>query len=307
MSTSARSRFQRLALVALGALLVALGASRLSGAFARTFGDGGPSGAVAAPAVLYDETFRVTPGGRLDLDLGSEAVTVRTVAGTEARVTVEGRGRDAEREFERRRFSARASGGGLDVRTDPPRRMFSRGRSDARFEVTVEVPRRFDVALDVGSGAVAVGDLDGDLVVDTGSGAVVVGDVAGDRIRIDTGSGAVRAGRLRGDVRVDTGSGAVRLARVDGPLVVDTGSGAVVAALGRRARATIDTGSGAVALTLPRGLGFDVDLEGSPVEIDGALGFRGQRERGEARGRLGEGGPAIEVETGSGAVRLRAE
>ena len=305
MSTSARSRFQRLALVALGALLVALGAPRLSDALARAPG-GGLGGAVAS-AVLYDETFRVRPGERLDLDLGSEAVTVRTVDGDRARVTVEGRGRDAAREFERRRFSARATGGGLDVRTDPPRRLFSRGRSGVRFEVTVEVPRRFDVALDVGSGAVAVGDLDGDLVVDTGSGAVVVGDVSGDRVRIDTGSGAVRAGRLRGDVRIDTGSGAVRLARVDGPLVVDTGSGAVVVALGARAPATIDTGSGAVALTLPRGLGFDVDLDGSPVEIDEALGFRGQRERGEARGRLGEGGPELRVDTGSGAVRLRAE
>ena len=320
MTSSTRSRFQRLALLVLGALLVVFGLTQISGAIARAF-TGGVSG-MAATTVLFDETFRVAPGEHLDLDLGSEAVTVRTVRGNRARVVVEGSGRDAAREFERRRFSAHADDG-LVVRTDPPRRMFSLRRTNARFEVTVEIPRRFDVDLDVGSGAVQVETLDGDLAVDTGSGAVRLADVTGDRVTVDTGSGSVRAGRLQGEVTIDTGSGSVRVERAGGPLTIDTGSGAVEVglaegpahvdtgsggvrlALASRSPVEIDTGSGGVSLTLPRA-GFDVDLEGGRVEIDEALGFRGERERDRAEGTLGRGGPLVDVNTGSGRVRLRA-
>ena len=337
-----RRRFQQLALVALGGLLVVLGGSRLRAAVGTLGSHHEVEHRVervhhsslddrvevvrtaTGRDVLYDESFRVREGGRLVVDLGSENVTVRTVSGNRARVRVEGRGRDAEREFERRRFSARADDGRLTVATDPPRRRFSLGRMNASFEVTIEVPRRFDLVLDLGSGNVEVGDLRGDLAVDVGSGNVSVGEVQGDRIVLDTGSGNVRADRLRGVVRVDTGSGSVRIDRVDGelvvdtgsgsvevglmegPAVIDTGSGSVEIALSRAARTRVDTGSGSATVRVPRRAGFNVDLDGGSVRIDEALDFRGERERNEARGRIGGGGPSLVVDTGSGQIRLEA-
>lgn len=122
MSTPPRRRFQRLALAAPGVLLVVVGGSRLARAVGRWFQDrtahsaevvvdrssaDRPATASRPGAVLYDRSFTVRRGGSLDLDLGSETETVRTLSGDRARVTVEGRGRDTEREFERRRFSAR--------------------------------------------------------------------------------------------------------------------------------------------------------------------------------------------------------
>jgi hypothetical protein len=341
MSARTRRRVQRLALLALGALLVVLGLSRLAGAsmFGERHAHPHPERHVErtvertvelvdvrqgrAEGVFLDETFRVRPGGTLDLDLGSASVTVRTGGGDRARVVVEGRGRDAEREFERRRFSARTDGDRLVVQTDPERRNWRTGRTDARFDVTVEVPRRFDAAIDVGSGSVDVGPLTGDLRVDTGSGSVRVADVDGERVVLDTGSGSVHAHALRGDVEIDTGSGSVRVESVDGelavdtgsgsvdvglvrgPVLVDTGSGGVELALAGAAPVEIDTGSGSVSLGLPRDAGFDVAVEASSVRIDEALGFRGRNERGRAEGQIGRGGPDIDVETGSGTVRLR--
>lgn len=325
-----RPRFQRLALAALAVLGVALATERLVEAAPLTrFSE---ALAVSHADELYRQAFDVRPGGDLVVDLGAEAVVVETTSGSRALVTVEGRGRDAEREFERRRFTARASGGDLDIRTDPPQRsfnlfgLFGSGRSDAQFTVTVRVPDRYNVSVDVGSGAVRVGPrLQGNLMVDTGSGAVVVGDVTGRQIVIDTGSGAVRAGRLAGDVTIDTGSGAVAVRSVEGRTLVDTGSGAVsigsvegatmvdtgsggvALTLASAAPVEVDTGSGGVALTLPRGTGFDVDLDGGSVQIDEALDFRGRRERDEAQGTLGRGGPLVEVDTGSGSIRLRAQ
>lgn len=278
---------------------------------------------VSARDVLFDESFRVRSGGELRLDLGSENVTVRTVSGDRARVVVEGRGRDAEAEFRRRRFSARADGADLDVRTDPPRRQGSMNRVDAQFQVTIEIPTRYSATLDLGSGNVDVASLEGDLRVDVGSGNVRAADVNGREIVLDTGSGNVQARALRGDVHIDTGSGNVQVDRVegalwvdtgsgnvavgsvDGPAEVETGSGSVEMALRSATSARVSTGSGSVSLRLPRGAGFDVDLDGSSVRIDDALDFSGHRERDEAKGRLGRGGPALVVGTGSGSIQLR--
>lgn len=317
-----RRRAQRLALVALGALLLVAGGSRLADALGGSERGGHVPVRAVSDDVLFDETFRVRAGGALAVDLGSEDVVVRTVRGDRARVRVEGRGRDAADEFRRRRFTARATDGGLDVRTDPPRRPWSMGRRSARFTVTIEVPRRFDVAVDLGSGDVRVASLRGDLVLDTGSGDVQVDDVDGRRLVFDTGSGDVRAGALKGRVEVDTGSGDVRIDRVEGSLAVDTGSGDVAVglvdgeveadtgsgdvevAVARSRDVEVETGSGDATVRVPRRSGWDVDLDGGSVEIDRALGFRGRAERRQARGRIGGGGAQLEIDTGSGRIRV---
>ncbi|MGB3544694.1 DUF4097 family beta strand repeat-containing protein [Rubrivirga sp.] len=258
----------------------------------------------APTEVLFDETFDVRSGRDLIVDLGSENVTVRTVSGTRARVTVEGRGRDAESEFERKRFSARESRGNLTVRTNPPRTSRGGRRVVARFQVTIEIPRRYSANIDLGSGNVDVASLEGDLTVDVGSGNVNVEDVDGDRIVLDTGSGNVRAELLRGNVRIDTGSGNVEVDRVEGELSVDTGSGNVEVGLHSNTASRIDTGSGGATVRLPRGADLDIDLDGSSVRIDDGLGFSGDQERDRARGRIGRGGPTLRVNTGSGTIRL---
>ena len=319
-----RRRLQRLSLVALGALLLLVGGSRLADAVGG-LGQKAPDRVpvqMVSDDVLFDETFSVREGAALAVDLGSEDVVVRTVRGTQARVRVEGRGRDAAEEFRRRRFTARAVRGGLDVRTNPPRRSWSMGRRSAQFTVTIEVPRRFDVAVDLGSGDVRVASLAGDLALDTGSGDVQVDDVDGRRLVFDTGSGDVRAGVLKGQVEIGTGSGDVQVDRVEGRLAVDTGSGDVAVglvdgeveadtgsgnvevAVARSRDVTVETGSGDATVRVPRRSGWDVDLDGGSVEIDRALDFQGRTERREARGRIGSGGAQLTVDTGSGPIRV---
>ncbi len=332
MSTPRRS-LRRALLFVLGVLVVTVGARAVRTAVTGAYDvrvERAPHGQsvgvtvepVSSRDVLFDETFDVRSGGELRLDLGAENVTVRTVSGSRARVVVDGRGRDAASEFQRRRFSARAERGDLVVRTDPPRRRWSMSRTDASFQVTVEIPRRYSADLDLGSGDVDVASLQGDLSVNVGSGNVDVADVSGERIVLDTGSGNVRARSLRGRVRIDTGSGNVQVDRVegalavdtgsgrvavglvDGPSEVDTGSGSVELTLRSAATASVSTGSGSVTVRVPRGTGFDVDLDGSSVRIDEALRFSGERERDEAQGRLGRGGPELRVQTGSGSISV---
>lgn len=162
--------------------------------------------------------------------------------------------------------------------------------------------------VDTGSGRVRVTDAEGDVIVDTGSGGVELSGVRGNEVSVDTGSGAVTGnGITAANLAVDTGSGHVDLTAVAAPaLEVDTGSGAVVLQLTTDVdRVRIDTGSGAVRLAVPADLGASLHLETGSGGISADVPITiTERERDHLIGRIGDGKGTIEIDTGSGAVRI---
>jgi lia operon protein LiaG len=165
-----------------------------------------------------------------------------------------------------------------------------------------------NVNLDTGSGAVVAEEIRGNLMVDTGSGSIRVAGVQGDEVTVDTGSGSVVAdGITASRVEVDTGSGGIELSRVSSPDVyLDTGSGRIeVELLQDIDRMVIDTGSGSVVIRMPAGLGAEVEVDtgSGGIDIDVPLEVQ-QVRRNYLRGILGDGRGSIEVDTGSGSVRL---
>jgi lia operon protein LiaG len=165
-----------------------------------------------------------------------------------------------------------------------------------------------DLVIDTGSGAVEVTGMDGDLHVDTGSGAVRVADVSATRVLIDTGSGRVVADGVTADrLVIDTGSGSVELRGSARDVRLDTGSGSVTADLrGALDRLVVDTGSGGVTLTLPRGLDARFTIEARSINVDFPLQVTEQTRR-RLRGTAGSGRGSVHIDTGSGAVRVRAQ
>ena len=164
------------------------------------------------------------------------------------------------------------------------------------------------IKLDTGSGSVALRGHRGDAIVDTGSGHVEVADVRGGSLAVDTGSGDVTGGGIASDdLTVDTGSGGVRLDDVRARTIrVDTGSGGVTLGLaGQPDLVLVDTGSGGVTVTGPPDLSAQVELEtgSGGIDVDYTVS-RLRREHGYVRGTIGEGKARIEVDTGSGSVRL---
>lgn len=163
--------------------------------------------------------------------------------------------------------------------------------------------------LDTGSGDVRVDGADGDVNVDTGSGDVVVRSVRGPDVNIDTGSGGVTIDGVESpEIGVDTGSGDVRIlgARTD-DVNVDTGSGDVeIVLLAGDAIFNVDTGSGDVTISVPEGYAGSVDLEmGSGSLVTDLPMTVTRKDDDEIRGRIGTGGSGrIEIETGSGSIRL---
>jgi hypothetical protein len=177
----------------------------------------------------------------------------------------------------------------------------------ASAPVTTSVTRG-ELEIDVGSGAVQVTQARGDLSVDTGSGVVGVSDVRGKSVSMNTGSGDVTASDVRsGDLSVRTGSGNIQMTSLTAPEVsLETGSGSVTADLsGEVWEVNVQTGSGDVTLKVPPTLGAEVDIETSSGDIETDFPVEVTRHaRDHMTGRIGDGRGKIDIETGSGGIKL---
>jgi hypothetical protein len=166
------------------------------------------------------------------------------------------------------------------------------------------------LSLETGSGSVTVSDVEGELDVDTGSGSVDLTGIRGPSVLVDTGSGTVTASDIESPaVDVDTGSGNIRLERVSSAdVTLDTGSGAVdVELLERVDNLMVDTGSGSVTLHLPPGVGAEIEAEtgSGGIDVDVPVQIRSVK-RDHLLGRIGDGRGRINIDTGSGSIRLLA-
>ncbi len=161
-----------------------------------------------------------------------------------------------------------------------------------------------------GSGAVRVDGAAGPLAISTGSGSVHVADARGDSVSIRTGSGGVTAESVAAErVRLRTGSGRVRLARAAARAVhLSTGSGSVRAELLEPVDSLrVRTGSGSVTVDMAPDLDVTVGIGTGSGSINVDLPIRVTHQARRAlRGVVGEGRGSVDINTGSGSVRLRS-
>ena len=167
---------------------------------------------------------------------------------------------------------------------------------------------RGELHIEVGSGAVQVTQSRGELSIDTGSGAVSVSDIRGEQVSIETGSGEVTGTDIRSaQLSVETGSGDIRVGNLIAPQVaLETGSGAVTADVsGELWNLKVETGSGDITLRVPPTIGAEVDIETSSGDIETDFEVSVTRHaRDHLTGRIGDGRGKIDIETGSGGIKL---
>lgn len=262
-----------------------------SGTFERTLGVSGP--------VHVDVR---TPSGDIDVrSADTDQVTIR------AAVTVTNSLFDSRPSEEILRAIERnppieQSGGRIRIGGDSDRR--DRRRVAIRYQLVV--PRRAALSSKTGSGALHVRDLAGAIRLETGSGDI---DLAGTRadVRAESGSGAIRlADGREGHLELSTGSGPIDARGVRGPLRARSGSGAVVVAGEPIERWELRSGSGHVVARIPAQAGFDVSARtgSGRVRVPETFSATGERRRGVAHGRIGAGGPVLDLTTGSGDIDI---
>ena len=165
-----------------------------------------------------------------------------------------------------------------------------------------------DVTAHTGSGEVAISGVKGTLRATSGSGDIRADQIAG-AITASTGSGDVRLTQSgEGDVEVSTGSGTVEVNGVKGAVQIGTGSGNITAEGTPAGNWRIHTGSGDLTVELPQQTSFELYAHTSsgsinskfPITMEGTISPR------ELHGKVGSGGPTLDLRTSSGSIHIES-
>ncbi len=160
-----------------------------------------------------------------------------------------------------------------------------------------------------GSGGIRLNGVKGSLRAATGSGDIRADAVAG-AITASTGSGDVTLTQAgSGDVEVTTGSGTVELNGVKGAVRIGTGSGNISAEGTPTGDWRLHTGSGDLTVTLPPQSSFELHAHTSAGSIHTAfpITMQGTISPRELQGKVGSGGPVLELRTSSGAIHIESK
>jgi hypothetical protein len=248
----------------------------------------------AAPALAreigtFDRTLTVTGNADLDVQTGSGHITVRSGAGNSVHV----RGILNVSDFADPATEQRAR----EIEANPP---IQQTGNAIRIETVdesaghgisisyeIETPPASKLRARTGSGRETIEGISGPVEANTGSGGIRITDVS-DEVRARTGVGSIELDRIKGRVEANTGSGSIRASETAGQV-------------------TARTGSGGVNIQLPASGGFDLHARtgSGQVTINPPITmeyFTGGRR--DVRGKIRGGGPLLELQTGSGGVRV---
>jgi hypothetical protein len=111
---------------------------------------------------------------------------------------------------------------------------------------------------------------------------------------------------IAGPVDAISRSGSISIEHAAGPLRLESRSGDVTIAGAPRGSWEVQTRSGEVELRIPESAAFDLSIasRSGDVRTGRAVSSSGRFSRNSFEGRFGGGGPRVEVETRSGAVRI---
>ena len=186
----------------------------------------------------------------------------------------------------------------------------------ASARLIVTVPRRSDIVARTGDGAIRLESVNGRLELRTGDGAIRVSGVTGELL-LHTGDGAITVDGAEGKLALETGDGGVNVEGKLSSVKMHTGDGSIVYRVEPGSRMDddwdISTGDGSVSLYLPTNFSADLDAHTGDGGIRNDLGVEDlersgdrDRDRQTLRARLGGGGHRLRIQTGDGAISLKA-
>lgn len=211
-----------------------------------------------------------------------------------------------------------------------------------RYEITM--PRRFNVDLKTAGGSIAIEELTGEVRAHTSGGSLKFGVIdgpvtcktAGGSIRIASAAGVLDAHTSGGSITVDeaqapttlgTAGGSIRVKEARAALKVGTSGGSIeLGEVGAAVEATtsggsiragfvhapesncrLETSGGSVRVTLPEGANLNVDARtsGGHVTCDLPVTVQGEVKRNQLVGKLGSGGPLLQLRTSGGSISIQ--
>jgi DUF4097 and DUF4098 domain-containing protein YvlB len=268
--------------------------------------------------VREEKRFSVDGTPELQLITFDGAIEVRSSDTNQVRIEIEKRGPTREA-VEALLVESSQDGQRIKLEVKQPRKENFSGfgfHMSASARLIVTVPRRSDVMAQTGDGAIRLDHVDGRLELRTGDGAIRVSGVRGDLL-LHTGDGAITVDGAEGRLALETGDGGVNVEGKLSSVKMHTGDGSIVCRVEPGARMDddweISTGDGSVSLYLPTAFNAELDAHTGDGGIRNDLGVEdlersGDRDRDKQtlRARLGDGGRRLRIQTGDGAISLKA-
>ncbi|HET6935315.1 MAG TPA: DUF4097 family beta strand repeat-containing protein [Candidatus Angelobacter sp.] len=120
-----------------------------------------------------------------------------------------------------------------------------------------------------------------------------------------TGAGTITAEDLAGDVRLRTGAGTVNAKSVGGALEIESGAGSIHVQGEPKHDWRLKAGAGSIHLDVPSGSSFNLDAESGmgKVNVSDSLELKDANvSTNRVRGKVGGGGPVVEINSGVGSI-----
>jgi DUF4097 and DUF4098 domain-containing protein YvlB len=273
----------------------------------------------------FHYSYALQPGGRLTVENSNGSVEISgwdqdtvDISGTKYARTPELR--DALK------IEIDHSSDSVNIRTVRP--SDRRGNMGAKY--IIKVPRRTQLerivssngsihALDVqgparlktSNGSVRAENLRGALDAQTSNGGIDVQNLEGSAA-LHTSNGRVHAEDVRGSVEADTSNGGIhiRLAKPEAgrAIKLETSNGPIELTMDSYDQNEIhaSTSNGGITIHLPEHIGANLNAHASnsSISTEFDVATQGTLEKHHLEGKIGAGGPAIELSTSNGSIRL---
>jgi hypothetical protein len=153
-------------------------------------------------------------------------------------------------------------------------------------------------------GSVNVEGIRGQMVLKTSGGSISISDSQGDT-EAHTSGGSINVDALSGNLVAKTSGGTISMKAMEGNVEAKTSGGSINADILAAGEAIdLRTSGGSINITVPEQNGYDLDLEGTRVDVD-LENFSGKSERDEIKGTINGGGTLLKARTSGGTIRLR--
>lgn len=257
-------------------------------------------GALAAEPKLEEELveeFDFEPGGWLDLENEIGPVEISVWDQNKIRIQAVKKVRKISDPDEARmlldtlKIRIKKTGDTVEIKTVFPQKM-DMDRKDGWFKILsnlfrfppsvdsetlplevcyrIKLPRRSNVSLDTEIGKIAVSGLEG-------------------TVKAESEIGSVNISKITGELEVESQIGEINIERIIGPVKARTEIGKI--SLGVDPQVSAD---------------LDVSTDLGWIDLDHTLGVEGKLSKKHIRGRIGAGGPLIEIKTEIGKVNITA-
>lgn len=170
--------------------------------------------------ILIDETFNVSHGDDLLIDVNDANIIVETSNNRNARVQVHLTARDMDRArtyFETLNFEVTQRGSSVVVTADHEDRKYRTWQSTggANIVVEVQIPSIFNVNIKTSDGDITLEDIEGEATVKSSDGDLRVGSIEGKSISLKSSDGDILADHLvTQSLDVSTSDGDIKLATI---------------------------------------------------------------------------------------------